>query len=183
MARYQENINQITRLSRRASAPKGSSVEKGNQEFLSMALAYLEIGKLASMADTELKNTHDFENAVAYQMYHSIELFYKYMLSKKGVTKNTHDIAALEGEFRNLFPGQEFQISQPFDFSNYEACELNPDEASMAEVYMKKFKPKFMDQHLKYPRNQNTGGYSFKFESSYFDCIEEQMLRVSEIQC
>jgi len=148
-----------------------------------MALAYIEISKVSAEVDSELKNTSEYENAIAYQLYHSVELFYKYMLLKKGVTKKIHDLAALETEYRIQFPEERYQLEQPFDFSNYEASDLNPGVAEMAEAHLKKFKPKFMDQHLRYPSNHNTGGFSHKFESCYFDGIKEQMLRISAIDC
>jgi hypothetical protein len=165
----------------RALAIKESSVSNSNQEFLSMALAYIEIGKVSAEADSELKNTSEYENTIAYQLYHSVELFYKYMLLKKGITKKGHDIAALETKYRSHFSEERYQIEHPFDFSSYEACDLNPGEAAMAETHFQKFKPEFMDQHLRYPSNHNTGGYSYKFEPCYFDSIKEQMLRISAI--
>lgn len=158
-------------------------MSNSNQEFLSMALAYIEVGKVSAKSDSELKNTSEYENAIAYQLYHSVELFYKYMLLKKGITKRVHDIAALETEYKKLFPGPQFNLEHPFDFSSYQASDLNPREAEMAEAHMKKFKPNFMDQHLRYPSNHNTGGYSYKFESCYFDSIKDQMLRISAIDC
>jgi hypothetical protein len=164
-------------------ASKESSVLNSNQEFLSMALAYIEIGKMSAEADSELKNTSEYENAIAYQLYHSVELFYKYMLLNKGVTKKVHDIEALEIEYRNHFSEEQYQLEHPFDFSSYTASNLNPGEPEMAEAHLQKFKPKFMDQHLRYPSNQNTGGYSYKFDSCYFDSIKEQMLRISAIAC
>ncbi|PKH88262.1 hypothetical protein [Colwellia sp. Bg11-28] len=158
-------------------------MSNSNQEFLSMALAYIEIGKMSAGTDSELKNTSEYENAIAYQLYHSVELFYKYMLLNKGVTKKVHDLETLEIEYRNHFSEERYQLEHPFDFSNYKASDLNPDEAEMAEAHLQKFKPKFMDQHLRYPSNHNTGGYSYKFDPCYFDSIKEQMLRISAIAC
>lgn len=157
-------------------------MSNSNQEFLSMALAYIEIGKMSAEADSELKNTPEYENAIAYQVYHSVELFYKYMLLKKGITKKVHDISALEIEYNNHFSEERYQLEHPFDFSNYEASDLNPKEAEMAKAHMQKFKPEFMDQHLRYPSNHNTGGYSYKFEPCYFDSIKEKMLKISAIE-
>ena len=164
-------------------AIKESLVSNSNQEFLSMALAYIEIGKVSAASDSELKNTSEYENAIAYQLYHSVELFYKYMLLKKGLTKKVHDIAALEIEYRNFYPEEQYQLDHSFDFSSYQACDLNLGEAEMAEDHIKKFKPEFMDQHLRYPSNHNTGGYTYKFEPCYFDSIKEQMLRISAVDC
>lgn len=154
-----------------------------NEEFLSMALAFIEIGKVSASSDFELKNTSEYENAIAYQLYHSVELFYKYMLLKKGITKKGHDIAVLEIEYKKHYPDVQYQLEHPFDFSNYEASDLNLGEAAMAADHMKKFKPEFMDQHLRYPSNHNTGGYSYNFEPCYFDSIKEGMLRISAIDC
>ncbi|TOQ06401.1 hypothetical protein CGH02_24355, partial [Vibrio parahaemolyticus] len=75
-------------------------MKNSNQEYLSMAIAYIEIGKVAASSNSDLINTHEFENAIAYQLYHSVELFYKYMLLNKGVTKKGHDLAELENEYR-----------------------------------------------------------------------------------
>ncbi|MEZ8472492.1 hypothetical protein AB6C60_01275 [Vibrio cyclitrophicus] len=156
-------------------------MSNNNQQYLSMALAYIEIGRVSAEANSELKNTSDFENAIAYQLYHSVELFYKYMLLNKGVTKKVHDLASLEIEYKKYFPEDEYQLDHPFDFSNYEASELNPDEEKIAEEHFDKFKPKYMDQHLRYPSNQNTGGYLYRFESDYFKSIEEKMLNISSL--
>ncbi|MBN4055290.1 hypothetical protein JYU12_00950 [bacterium AH-315-K03] len=158
-------------------------MSNNNQEFLSMALAYIEIGKVSAEADSELINTSGYDNAIAYQLYHSVELFYKYMLLKRGITKKGHDIASLEKKYRNHFSEERYQLEHPFDFSNYESCDLNPGETKMAEAHFQKFKPEFMDQHLRYPSNHNTGGYSYKFETCYFDSIKEQMLIISAIEC
>lgn len=148
-----------------------------------MALAYIEIGKVATLAESDLKNTHEYENAVAYQLYHAVELFYKYMLSKKGITKKGHDIAVLEEEFKGLFPGKQFQITHPFEFSNYDACELNSGELQLAKAHMEKYKPEIMDQHLRYPSVNDTGGYSYSIDSSYFESIKDQILQLSAIDC
>lgn len=175
--------NEETFLLKDLLAIKESLVPNSNQEFLSMALAYIEIGKVSAQADSELKNTSEYENAIAYQLYHSVELFYKYMLLNKGITKKGHDIAVLEIEYKKHFIEDQYQLEHLFDFSNYEANDLNPGEAAMAEAHIQKFKPEFMDQHLRYPSNHNTGGYSYKLEPCYFDNIKEQMLRISAIDC
>lgn len=74
---------------------------------------------MSAEADSELKNTSEYENAIAYQLYHSVELFYKYMLLKKGVTKKSNDLAALETEYRIQFPGERYQLEQPFDLLTF----------------------------------------------------------------
>lgn len=153
-------------------------MKNNSSGYLAMALAYLEIGKVSAESESELRNTHEFENAIAYQLYHSVELFYKYMLSRKGVTKKIHDIAALEKEYRDQYPDEQYKLDHPFDFSNYEASVLNPDEDAKVEEHLGKFKPEFMDQHLRYPSSNNTGGYSYKFEPCYFGRIKENVLRI-----
>lgn len=147
-----------------------------------MALAYLEIGKVAAKSESKLKNTHDFENAIAYQLYHSIELFYKHMLSRIGVIKKSHDIAMLEMEYRKKYSEERHRLDHPFDFSNYEANFLNISEGAKVHVHLGGFKPDLMNQHLRYPGNGNTGGYSYKFEACYFDNIKERMLKIDAMK-
>lgn len=146
-----------------------------------MALAYIEIGRVCGHSDSELKNTHEYENAVAYQLYHSIELFYKYMLLKKDVKIKGHDISAIEVEYINCFSEEVYRLEHPFDFSNIDYSNLNPREKSSTKRHLEKFKTKFMDQHLRYPGSHNTGGYSFKIEPFLFDKIKEQMLKIDAI--
>ena len=68
-----------------------------NQQFLSMAMAYIEVGKISTSAETELKHDHDFQNAIAYQLFHAIELFYKYMIKVKiESVEHSHDLKDLE---------------------------------------------------------------------------------------
>lgn len=91
-----------------------------NDQFLSMAIAYLEIGKVAAGFDTELKSTYEYQNAVAYQLYHALELFFKYMIkNKNGTIKRIHDLAKLEQEYLKLFPGAQHKVDHPFRFANY----------------------------------------------------------------
>lgn len=148
-----------------------------------MALAYLEIGKISASSNSKLKDTHEFENAIAYQLYHAVELFYKYMLLGKGVTKMVHDIAELENEYEKHFSDEKYKLDHPFDFSSYKASSLNPEEEELAKAHLQQFKPKFMDQHLRYPSSHNTGGYSYKLEPSYFNDIEKQMLSIVAVDC
>lgn len=154
---------------------------KKNLDFLSMALAYIEIGKVSSNSDSELKNTCEYEKAIAYQLYHSVELFYKYMLLKKGVTLKVHDISALEFEYKKLFSEEFYRLEHPFDFSSLECNNLNHNEEEVVKCHLEKFKPEFMDQHLRYPSSHSTGGYSYKFDPFYFDTIKEQMLRIGAV--
>jgi hypothetical protein len=152
-----------------------------NQGYLSMALAYIEIGRVCGHSDSELKNTHEYENAVAYQLYHSVELFYKHMLLKKDVKIKGHDISAIEVEYINFFSEEIYRLEHPFDFSNIDCSKLNPIEKSSTKRHLEKFRMKFMDQHLRYPSNHNTGGYSFKIEPCLFENMKEQMLKIDAI--
>ncbi|MGV0034570.1 MAG: hypothetical protein ACNYPE_06285 [Candidatus Azotimanducaceae bacterium WSBS_2022_MAG_OTU7] len=152
----------------------------GNQQFLSMAMAYIEAGRILAAAETGLKNDYDYTNVVAYQLLHAVELFYKYMIKNKtGRINRTHDLEALEKEYSSLYPGGAYKINHPFDFSDYEASELNEGENELFEDFLIKYKPKYMDQHLRYPRDENTGGYSFSLDSSIFEDLKKQMLSVS----
>ena len=145
-----------------------------------MALAYLEIGRSAARFDAELKNNWEYQNAVAYQMYHAIELFYKYMIkNKSGSIKPIHDLAKLEKEYSQLYPGVEYTVHHPFDFTNDESCELNENESKLVGDHLIIFKPKFMDQHLRYPTDHRTGGYSFSLEPSVFENVKNRILQIS----
>lgn len=156
-------------------------MKRKGKGFLSMALAYIEIGKVSSHSDSELKNTDEYEKAIAYQLYHSLELFYKYMLLKKGMEIKGHDILALEFEYRTRFSEKCYRLEHPFGFSNLECSNLNKNEEKVIKGHLEKFKLDFMDQHLRYPGNHNTGGYSFKFDPCLFDSIKEQMLKIDAI--
>lgn len=147
-----------------------------------MAVAYLEIGKISSGFDTELRNTYEYKNAVAYQLYHALELFFKYMIiNKKGTIKLIHDLAKLEQEYSELFPGAQHKVDHPFHFTNYVPCEFNEDESKLVGDHLIKFKIKFMDQHLRYPIDEKTGGYSFSLEPSVFENVKNRILQVSAL--
>jgi hypothetical protein len=149
-----------------------------------MAIAYLEVGKVAAAAETDLKHDHDYQNAVAYQLFHAIELFYKYMIkAKEGSTDHIHDLKALEEKYSSLYSGDEYKINHPFDFSAYEACDLNEAECEMAELHLRKFKPKYLDQHLRYPIDERTGGYSFSIAPSMFEELKNEILHASVTNC
>lgn len=149
-----------------------------------MAVAYLEIGRVAAGFDTELKNTYEYQNAVAYQLYHAIELFFKYMIkNKRGTIKLIHDLEKLEHEYSELFPGEQHKVDHPFNFTNYASCVLNEDESKLVGDHLIKFKPEYMDQHLRYPIGDKTGGYSFLLEPSVFENIKNRILQISELNC
>jgi hypothetical protein len=155
-----------------------------HDKFLSMALSYLEIGTIASSADSDLKNVYEYENAVAYQMFHAIELFYKYMIKRKtGEISLIHDLEKLEIEYSKLYPKNNCKIDHPFDFKSYSPCELNENEVVLLENHTKMFKPKFMDQHLRYPADHRTGGYSFSLDASTFENVKDQLLRIAANDC
>lgn len=152
---------------------------KNYEQFFSMALSYIEIGKVSANASTELKDTSDFRNAVAYQLFHAVELFYKYMILEKiGKVSLCHDLAVLEKEYTNHYPNDEYKLDHPFDLSGYESNELNPKEDELVQKHFEKFKPKFMDLHLRYPSDHRTGGYSYNLESSFFEKMKSDMLKI-----
>ena len=139
-----------------------------------MSLAYLKIGEIAAKCKD---NTGEYQNAVAYQLYHALELFVKYaILKNKGAVKPIHDFTKLFDEYNALYPDDAFQIDHPFDFSSYEPCELNSGEKEMFERHIDQFKTKIIDQHLRYPPDHKTGGYSFKIDSEYFTKIKDKFL-------
>ena len=148
-----------------------------NQQFLSMALAYIEIGRVAAEAETELKYDSNYNNAVAYQLFHALELFYKMMIEiKKGEFNHHHDMRKLEEDYTKLYPSNNNKINHPFNFSVYSSFVLNEGEDKLFEDHLNKFKPKYMDQHLRYPIDERTGGYSFSLDSSVFANIKNEMV-------
>jgi hypothetical protein len=155
-----------------------------NYSFLNMAIAYIEVGRVAASANTPMKNTGDYQNAVAYQLFHGIELFYKHMIKKViGTVDHTHDLKKLEDQYNSLYSGASFILVHPFAFSSYESCHLNPDENQLMEAHLEKFKPQYMVQHLRYPAGKDTGGYSFNLDESYFEQIKKRISEISGIQC
>ncbi|MBT7899930.1 MAG: HEPN domain-containing protein [Candidatus Marinimicrobia bacterium] len=145
-------------------------------------MAYLDIGEISTKNEN---NTGEYQNAVAYQLYHALELFVKYLILKKtGNVKNIHDFSELFSEYDSLYPDDEYRIEHPFDFTSYEPCELNVGEQKMYENHINKFKPKFMDQHLRYPPDNRTGGFSYKIDIDYFKSIKEKLMTIySKINC
>ena len=100
-----------------------------------------------------------------------------------GPIPRTHNLSELEDAYTKLYPDQSFIFDHPFDFGSYQACDLNESEQSLAEHHIEKFKPKYMDQHLRYPSDYRTGGYSFSFDSSLFDVLKRKMLSISGSSC
>ena len=153
-----------------------------NNSFLSMALSYLEVGRVAASADSTLKNQSDYENAIAYQLFHGIELFYKFMICSAGENiRHIHDLGELESQYKECYPDPLYHFENPFDFSSYEASPLNPNEKQLAQAHLEQFKPAYMSQHLRYPPDHRTGGYSFSFDGPYFSKLIEQFNRISRL--
>ena len=96
----------------------------------------------------------------------------------KGETCWGHDISVLDKKYKALYPSPEFQFEHPFDFSDYESSPENHNEKTLAEEHLEKFKVGIMDQHLRYPADNKTGGYSFSLESSYFSKVEKSFLEL-----
>ena len=168
---------------RMASLPVNLVVSKSkimitgrNQQYLTMALSYIEIGKIASKSNSSLKKTSDFQNAIAYQLFHSIELFYKFMLANKGITKKIHALSKLEEEYRKIYTEEKYKIEHPFNFSDYKSCYLNHNEDELVARHFEKFSSNYMDQHLRYPANKNTGGYSYNIDPSIFERVEKKFI-------
>ena len=102
---------------------------------------------------------------------------------KEGFVSHSHKLSELENKYKNLYPDQSYNLKHPFDFGSYQVCSLNEGEQELAEKHMEKFKPDFMDQHLRYPTDHRTGGYSFSFDACLFDNLKENMLSISGINC
>lgn len=151
--------------------------------FLNKSLAFLEAAKAAASHNTPMKNTSDYQDAIAYSLYHAIELFYKHMIkAQKNSFEHTHDLQKLEQEYLSIYGYNNKHILQhPFNFSSYEPCPLNLNEQQLIEAHIKDFNPKYMDQHLRYPINSNTGGYSFMLDELYLEEIKKKIIGISGI--
>ena len=138
-----------------------------SNSFLSMALSYLEVGRVAASADSNLKDVSDYHNAIAYQLFHGMELFYKFMICSAGQNiRHIHDLGELENQYKECYPDPSYHFENPFNFSSYEASPLNPNETQLAQAHFEQFKPAYMSQHLRYPPDHRTGGYSFWNETA-----------------
>lgn len=153
-----------------------------SNSFLSMALSYLEVGRVAASADSNLKDVSDYHNAIAYQLFHGMELFYKFMICSAGQNiRHIHDLGELENQYKECYPDPSYHFENPFNFSSYEASPLNPNETQLAQAHFEQFKPAYMSQHLRYPPDHRTGGYSFCFEESYFSELIEQFNKIASL--
>lgn len=158
------------------------SCNRPGDSFFSMALSYIEVGRVAASASTSIKSLGDYENAVAYQLFHALELFYKSMISNAGQSvKHTHDLCELESQYKACFSDPHYYFENPFDFSSYESNPLNPNEMQLVQSHREKFKPTYMSQHLRYPPDYRTGGYSFGFDESFFTGMKEKLQTIYEM--
>ncbi|MDP1691725.1 MAG: HEPN domain-containing protein [Burkholderiaceae bacterium] len=147
-----------------------------------MALAYLEVGKWAADSDSQLKDTGDYGNAVAYQALHAVELFLKYMIHKKtGSFPHTHKLSDLETNCSALYLGEKFKLVHPFDFRSCETSMENVGEEDRLRRHLNEFSPDYMSQHLRYPTGGKIGGHSFALESNCFDDLKARMLFISAL--
>ena len=71
--------------------------------------------------------------------------------NKTGSVPHIHDLKELEDKYARLYPDPSYKLDHPFDFSDYCTSELNPDEDDLYAAHVSKFKPRFIDQHLRYP--------------------------------
>lgn len=147
--------------------------------YFSMSLAYLEIGEYAAAKDS---NSGDYQNALAYQFFHALELFLKYAILLKTREKElrTHDLNTLSKTYYQLYPDEIYHIDNPFDFSDYQAEPLNPNEKELFKKHTERFDLKIMDQHLRYPASEKNGGYSFKLDSDIFSNMREKFIEINQ---
>lgn len=72
-------------------------------QYLSMSLAYLEIGEYSAQKNN---NNGDYQNGVAYQLFHALELFVKYAIllkTRKSELKG-HELGVLFKKYYKLYP-------------------------------------------------------------------------------
>ncbi|EGR5123531.1 hypothetical protein [Vibrio cholerae] len=145
------------------------------EQYFTMSLAYLELGKVAASVD---QTWDKYQQAVAYQMLHASELFLKFAILNKTNKESIreHSINKLLNLYEELYPEAEYKLELPFDFR--ENTGKSTAERARIQAHMEQFNPKFMDQHLRYPSNNNTGGYTFFFEACYFEQIKEKFEEV-----
>ena len=156
-----------------------------------MAMCYIEIGKITAKRNwisdwlptwfpigkvSPFSQVGDFQNATAYQLFHAIELYLKYAILSKDGKGWGHDVTDLYKKYKELYPSTDFHFEHPFDFSNYEATSENIGEKKLAEEHIAKYKTSIMDQHLRYPADNKTGGYCFSLTSRYFKEMEQKLM-------
>jgi hypothetical protein len=148
---------------------------KNYEQYFSMSLAYLDLGAVAAARENHWDM---YQQAVAYQMLHASELFLKFAILSKTQKDSIkeHSIGNLLSWYEELYPEAEFTLDLPFDFR--ENSGKSKAERAQIQSHIEQFNPKFLDQHLRYPSNQNTGGYSFHFDPSYFEAMKARFEEV-----
>lgn len=162
-----------------------------HEQYFNMAMCYVEIGKVSSKRNwisdlipkwfpigkvTPYSDVSDYQNATAYQAFHAIELFLKYAILNKNAKCWGHDVINLYDKYKDLYPSEDFHFDHPFDFSDYQVNPENIAEHKIFGEHMDKYKMSIMDQHLRYPADSKTGGYSFSLSSCYFKELEQKFI-------
>lgn len=145
------------------------------ESYLSMSLAYLELGAVAAANGNHWDM---YQQAVAYQMYHAIELFLKFAILSKTKEERVreHDLIRLSKKCEELYPQEKFFSKIPFDLRHN--IGTTKKERREFQSHIERFNPRFMDQHLRYPPNEDTGGYYFVFDAEYFQNMKAQFERI-----
>ena len=145
------------------------------ESYLTMSLAYLELG---SVAAAKVNHWDMYQQAVAYQMFHATELFLKFAILTKTQEEyvKEHDLNKLLKQCEELYPDEKLFLKLPFDFRQNTGA--TKEERKAIQSHVEQFKPRLMDQHLRYPANKNTGGYYFVFDSGYFDEMKVKFKKV-----
>jgi hypothetical protein len=125
------------------------------EQYFSMSLAYLNIGTTVAAKESHWDM---YQQAVAYQMLHAGELFLKFAILCKTQEDSIqeHSINKLISWYEELYPESEFALELPPDFR--ENTGKSKAERAVIQSHIEQFKPKFLDQHLRYPSDHNTGG-------------------------
>jgi len=147
---------------------------KNYQPYFSMSMAYLDIGEYATKNDIQ---TSEYQNAIAYQLYHALELFVKFaiLLKTQKAMVRGHDLKILFEEYHKHYPSDDYQIEHPFDFTSYESSIENINETELYKQHIETFKPCIMDQHLRYPADQKN---AYSIDSSYFKRTRATFLNI-----
>lgn len=150
--------------------------------FLNSALAYIEVGYIAASAESPMRHNSDYQNALAYQLFHAIELFYKHMIrAASGEIEPIHDLFRLEQRYNTYYSDASYALEHPFKFSLFEDCSSNTKETQFINNHLNRFKPQYMSQHLRYPPDRRTGGYSYNIDKTYFKEIRDRMIQITNL--
>lgn len=153
-----------------------------DSSLLCMSLAYLEVGRAAASSNSRMSDVGAYQNAVAYQLLHALELFYKYMISQAGMRFcYSHDIDELEKQYISIYSKQSHAIEHPFNFSSYAKATANSEEGIFVASHLSQFPPEYLSQHLRYPASVRTGGYSFCLDESYFEGVRIRMMEIASL--